>query len=183
MDGLAAEHYIHGIGSSLPLHISSLLARHGLVPDTFLHGILIPLYKTGKASHLASIYRPVTLSATLSNVLELRILHMCQQKQPHPAKFGFASDRGTDMAIALAHDVSERFNRRGSPVFTCSYCAFDHIPHSVIFTKLDGVLPDHVWRLIYRWYSSMYLNGSLGMRLRVERGSPHNGCLTWCIKN
>ena len=33
-------------------------------------------------------------------------------------QFGFATDRGTDMAIALAHDVSEHFNRRGSPVFT-----------------------------------------------------------------
>ena len=81
------------------------------------------------------------------------------------------------MGIALAHDVSEHFNRRGSPVFTCSLDAqgaFDHIPHSVIFSKLDGVLPDHIWRLLYRWYSSMYvtvrLNGSLGWRLRMERG-------------
>ena len=67
VDGLAAEHYIHGLGSSLPLHISSILTLcHGLVPDTFLHGVLIPLYKTGKAAHLASSYRPVTLSVTLS---------------------------------------------------------------------------------------------------------------------
>ena len=178
VDGLATEHYIHGLESPLPLHISSILTlclRHGLVPDTFLHGIIIPIYKTGKAAHLASSYRPVTLSVTLSKVLELHILHMCQQHQPHPAQFGFASDRGTD--IALAHDVSEHFSRRGSPVFTCSLDAqgaFDHIPHSVIFAKLDGVLPNHVWRLLYRWYSSMYvtvrLNGSLGRRLRVERG-------------
>ena len=141
VDGLAAEHYIHGLGSSLPLHISSILTlclRHGLVPDTFLHGVLIPLYKTGKAAQLASSYRPVTLSVTLSKVLELHILHMCQQHQPHPAQFGFATDRGTDMAIALAHDVSEHFNRRGSPVFICSLDAqgaFDHIPHSVIFSR------------------------------------------------
>ena len=81
------------------------------------------------------------------------------------------------MAIALANDVSEHFNGRGSPVFICSLDAqgaFDHIPHSVIFSKLDGVLPDHIWRLLYRWYSAMYvtvrLNGSLGRRLRVERG-------------
>ena len=109
VDGLAAEHYIHGLASSLPLHISSILTlclRHGLVPDTFLHGVLIPLYKTGKEAHLASSYRPVTLSVTLFIVLELHILHMCQQHQPHPAQFGFATDRGTDMAIALAHNGS-----------------------------------------------------------------------------
>ena len=81
------------------------------------------------------------------------------------------------MAITLAHDVSEYFNRRGSPVFTCSIDAqgaLDHIPPSVIFAKLDGVLPVHVWRLLYRWYGSMCvtvrLHGSLGRRLRVERG-------------
>ncbi len=35
VDGLAAEHYIHGLGSSLPLHISSILTLclgHGIVP-------------------------------------------------------------------------------------------------------------------------------------------------------
>ena len=150
---------------------------------------------TRESTHLASSYRPVTLSVTHSNVLELNILHMCQQHQPHPVQFGFAADLGTDMAIALAHDVSEHFNRRGSPVFTCSLdaqCAFDHIPHSMIFSKLDGELPDHVWRLLYRWYSSMYvtvrLNGSLGRRLRVERGvrqgsTPHHGFSTWCARN
>ena len=93
VDGLAAEHYIYGLGSSLPLHISSILTlclRHGLVPDTFLHGVLIPVYKTGKAAHLASSYRPVTLS----KVIELHILHMCQQHQSHPAQFGFATERG-----------------------------------------------------------------------------------------
>ena len=145
VDGLAAEHYTHGFGSSLLLHTISILTlclRHGLVPDTFLHAVLIPLYKTGKAAHLASSYRHVTLSVTLSRVLEQHILHMCQQHQPHPAQFGFATDRGTDMAIALAHDVSEHLNNsRGSPVFTCSLDAqgaFDHIrmiPHSVIFSK------------------------------------------------
>ena len=53
VDGLAAEHYIHGLESSLPLHISSVLTlclRHGLVPDTFLHGVLIPLYMQDRES-------------------------------------------------------------------------------------------------------------------------------------
>ena len=102
---------------------------------------------------------------------------MCQQHQPYPAQFSFASDRGTDMAVALAHGVSEYFSRRGSMVFTCSLDAqgaFDDIPHSVIFAKLYGVLPVHVWLLPYRWYSFMHLtaclHGSLCRRLRVERG-------------
>ena len=65
---------------------------------------------------------------------------MCQQHQPDPAQFVFASDRGTDKPIALAHDVSEYFSRRGFPVFTCSLDAqgaLDHIPDNVMFAKQD----------------------------------------------
>ena len=67
------------------------------------------------------------------------------------------------MAIAVAHDVSQYYNSRlsrGSSTFTCSLDAdgaFDHIPHSVIFGKLDGMMPDYMWRLLYRWYDSMYV--------------------------
>ena len=37
-DGLTMEHYVHAIGSSVPLHISSMFTlclQHGLVPETF----------------------------------------------------------------------------------------------------------------------------------------------------
>ena len=58
-DGLTAEHYVYAIGSSVSLHISSMLTvclQHGLVPETFLHGVLIPIYKTGKDSSKANSY-------------------------------------------------------------------------------------------------------------------------------
>ena len=45
-DGLTAEHYLYAIGSAVPIHISSMLSlclQHGLVPETFLHRILIPI--------------------------------------------------------------------------------------------------------------------------------------------
>ena len=193
-DGLTAEHYLYAIGSSVPLHISSMLTlclQHGLVPETFLHGILIPIYKTGKDSSKANSYRPVTLSVTLTKILEMYILETCSvHHQPHPVQFGFTSHRGMDMAIAIAHDVSQYYNSRGSSTFTCSLDAegaFDHIPHSVIFGKLDGMMPDHMWRLLYRWYDSMYvtvrLNGSLGRRLDVRRGVRQGSIISPWIFN
>ena len=79
-DGLTTEHYVYAIGRSVPLHISSMLTlclQHGLMPDTFLHGILIPIYKTGKDSSKANSYRPVTRSVTLTKILEMYILETC----------------------------------------------------------------------------------------------------------
>ena len=134
-DGLTAEHYVYAIGSSVPLHISSMLTlclQHGPVPETFLHGVLMPIYKTGKDSSKANSFRPVTLSVTLTKILEMYILETCSvHHQPHPAQFGFTSHRRTDMAIAVAHDVSQLYyNSRGSSTLTCSLDAegaFDHI--------------------------------------------------------
>ena len=81
-DGLTAEHYVYAIGNSGPL-------QHGLVPETFLHGVLIPIYKTGKDSSKANSYRPVTLSVTLTKILEMYMLETCSvHHQPHPAQFG-----------------------------------------------------------------------------------------------
>jgi len=184
-DGLTAEHYLYGLGSSLPLHLSTILTiclQHGAVPESFLHGILTPLYKTGKDPYQANSYRPVTVSVTFSKILEIYILDKSQHNAPHPAQFGYIDDRGTDMAIALAHDVAQYFTSNGSSIFTCSLDAegaFDHIPHSVLFAKMDGVVSDPVWRLLYRWYGSMFvsikLNGSLGRKLKVERGVRQGG--------
>ena len=64
------------------------------------------------------------------------------------------------MAISLAHDVMAYFNDRGSAVYTCSLDAegaFDAIPRVVIFGKLDGIVPDYAWRVMYAWYRQMYV--------------------------
>ena len=124
----------------MPLHISSMLTvclQHGLVPETFLHGVLIPIYKTGKDSSKANSYRPVTLSVTLTKILEMYILETFSvHHQPHPVQFGFTSHRKTEMAIAVSHDVSQYYNSRGSSTFTCSLDAegaFDHIYHTASY--------------------------------------------------
>ena len=86
------------------------------------------------------------------------------------------------MAFSLAHDVMAYFNDRGSAVYTCSLDdegAFDAIPHVVIFGKLDGIMPDYAWRVLYAWYRQMYvtirLHGALGQRLPGKRGTRQGG--------
>ena len=126
----------------------TLCLQHGLVPETFLRGVLIPIYKTGKDSSKANSYRPVTMSVTLTQILEMYILDTCSvHHQPHPAQFGFSLDADG---------------------------AFDHIPHSVIFGKLDGMMPDHKWRLLYRWYDSMYVT----VRLTRQTAGCEERCET-----
>ena len=70
--------------------------------------------------------------------------------------FGYMENRSCDMAIALTHDLIAQFNYNGSTVYSCSLDAagaFDCIPHAVIFNKLNGIVPDYLWRLFYKWYT------------------------------
>ena len=126
-----------------------------------LHGILIPIYKKGNDPQATNSYRPVTLSVVVkTTIVEIHILDVCQTHTPHPAQFEFVDGRGTDMAISLAHDVMAYFIDRGSAVYTCGLDAegaFDSIPHVVIFGKLDGIMPDYAWRVLYAWYRQMYV--------------------------
>ena len=57
--------------STHQFYVDSVL-QHGLVPERFLHGVLIPIYKTGKDSSKANSYRPVTLSVTLTRNVHSR---------------------------------------------------------------------------------------------------------------
>ena len=73
-DDISSEHYKYALDTSLPLHLSSILTlclRYGTIPETFLHGILIPIYKKGKDPEAASSYRPVNLSVVMTKMLNL----------------------------------------------------------------------------------------------------------------
>ena len=73
-DDISSEHDKYALDTNLPLHLSSILTlclRYGTIPETFLHGILIPIYKKGKDPEAASSYRPVTVSVVMTKILEL----------------------------------------------------------------------------------------------------------------
>ena len=55
------------------------------------------------------------------------------------------------MAASLANDVVNYCTERGSTVYTCSLDvegAFDAVPHSIVFKKAIGIIPDHCWRIM-----------------------------------
>ena len=58
--------------------------------------------------------------------------------------------------ISLLNDVMCYYNYRNSNMFLCSLDAekcFDSIWHDGLFFKLNNVLPDVEWRILYNWYS------------------------------
>jgi len=80
------------------------------------------------------------------------------------------------MAISVSRDVISYCVKKGSPIFASllfAEGAFDGIPHSVLFDKCIGILPDVCWQLLYFWYHKLTVqirwNNVLSDIIRVER--------------
>ena len=185
LDGITAEHLKYAANTKLPLYLSHILTlciEHGTVPNSFRHGVLIPILKKSTLNPSeAKNYRPITVSVTFSKLLELYTLEECSDHQFSPFQFGFISNRSTQMAASLAHDILEYGKSQGSPAFLCSLDAegaFDPIPFSILFDCAD-VLPNKCWRFMFNWYHNINIclkwRGKISPPIKVNTGIHQGG--------
>ena len=72
-------------------------------------------------------------------MVETFIMEECNGSSYSDYQFGIVEGRGTNAAIALAHDVISYCNYNNSHVFVCSLDvegAFDGLPHPILFMKV-----------------------------------------------
>ena len=85
----------------------------GIVPNSFSLGVIVPILKKPTLNpNSPDNYRPITLSSTLSKVLEVI---MTPADTVSKTQFGFCSGRGTSFACNLLSDVTQYFHNSGSP--------------------------------------------------------------------
>ena len=168
-DGITGEHLKTAMNSKLPLHLSNLLStcvRFGVIPDHFCHGLLIPILKKRTLDpSIPKSYRPITVSAIVSKILEQYIIDKCDEYRHNEAQFGLITNRSTSMASALAHNIGMYCLSKGSTIFYCSLDAegmYDALPHSVLLQKTMNIIPDNLWRLLHFWYSHKNVVRRLG---------------------
>lgn len=162
--------------------------RHCIVPHAFKVGVIVPILKKPMLNaNECSNYRPITLSSTFAKLAEKLVT---LDHSPCSTQFGFRENRGTDQAICTIHDVIKAMNSNGSPVFLCTLDAekcFDRIWHEGLFYKLDGLLPDHQWLFMRRWYLSLFATvrwkGQLSRQFRVTRGTRQGSLLSPALFN
>ena len=101
----------NAIGTSVTDQLSfmfSLCVKYGIVPASLGQGLLIPLLeKPSLDPSKPSNYRPVTISSTLSKLLEISI-HVLDSPRDYDhcdLQCGFVEGRSTVMAASLANDV------------------------------------------------------------------------------
>ena len=184
-DGISGEHLKHAVNTDLILHLCNIFTvcfRCGVVPINFTNGLLVPILKKPTLDpSLATNYRPVIMSNILSKIIELYIIDECNNVKFNDFQFGFVSGRGTNTAIALAHDTASYFNFKGSPLFMCALDAegaFDGIPHPILFKKAMNVLSDKSWKLLLNWYSNITVQikwNVTGNIIQICKGTRQGG--------
>jgi len=97
-------------------------------------------------------------------------------------QFGFVGGRNTSLALSLVTDVVAYANTNGSCVYACSLDAegaVDNIPHSILFQKTIGIIPDLCWRTLVMWYKSLNVvvkwNGHFSEPICVLKGTRQGG--------
>ena len=154
-----------------------------IVAASFERGVLVPLLKKPTLDpSLPKNYRPVTISSTLSKLLELYILELTSGCEMSGLQFGFLPGRSTGMAAALTQDVISYCNSRGSTVYACSLDAqgaFDAVPHKILFYKAMDVIPNHCWAMMVSWYRDKIVQvkwgNFLSNMIMIARGTRQGG--------
>ena len=193
-DGITTEHLRYAVKTNLPLYLSqlfSLCLQFGEVPDAFRSGILVPLLKKSNIDPtVPKNYRPITISAVLSKILEFYIIEKCAGYEYNQLQFGFVPGRSTAMATSLVHDVCEFSKASGSNVFMCSLdaeAAYDGIPHPVLFDSASNILPDVCWKILYNWYTCLSVRvkwqNTMGKQIKVVKGLRQGGLTSPLLYN
>ena len=115
--------------------------RHGHLPKSVQDCVIVPVSKSGKDPSCSQNYHPITLTSTLSKVIEHNILQKYGNllRSDH-LQFGFKSGSSTTQCTALMKMVISRYINNGSKVLGCFLDvskAFDRVDHGLLFQKLE----------------------------------------------
>jgi len=138
--GLQAQHFIHGTLKLFELLCLcfNLFQIHGIVPNEFQFGTLIPLIKdrNGRRDALDN-HRGIVLGSLGSKLFELGLLLLYgDYLHSGDHQFGFKSRSGTTDALYVFRECVNHFTGNGSNVFSCfidSSKAFDKVVHCGLY--------------------------------------------------
>ena len=139
------------------------MLRHAYVPESFCHGIIVPLLKSkhGDSTQI-DMYRGITLSPVLSKLYESVLLGMYETfLDSDSLQFGFKRNSSCNHALFTLHESVKYYTKYGAKVFGAfldASKAFDKVLHYGLLKKLlDNKVPVHLVLVLQKLVLSFML--------------------------
>ena len=143
-------------------HLFNLSVKHAEMPAIWKKAVIIPVPKPGKPAGVSTSYRPISLLAPASKILERCLLpHFTEALKFAPAQHGFRPAHSTSTALLpLVDRIAGGFNQRKPPLRTATVAidiskAFERVDHTLL---LDAIASTNLHPNLVRW-SAAYLRG------------------------
>jgi hypothetical protein len=135
----------------------SLIFSHGYVPSKMNISYVTPIPKGKKVSNNPADYRPISVSTSFANVFETLLLNNIDiMSMISKNQFGYKHRCSCKHAYFTVNETIEYYRTNGSQVYLASLDAqkaFDKLWRIGLFHKLNGKIPDILWRIIFDYYS------------------------------
>jgi len=192
-DGIHMEAFRYG-GKRLCIMLCLLFnacMKFGYIPSQLINAVIVPLVKckTGDLSD-ADNYRAITMSNSISKILELLLLEIVENSDDIDAyQFGFQKGVSTALCTHVFKSTVDYYRRNGSHVFCCFIDfkkAFDRVDYWLLFTKLidsnKTKLCYAAARLLAYWYSHQQVfirwQGNCSQSFFIGRGVRQGGLMS-----
>ena len=193
-DGICTEHIFFGSCPELLNLLAQLLTlcmNTGAVPLAFTASTIVPLLKKGMDPDDLDSYRPLSLTTTVSKLLELLLLdELLITFKPEDLQFGFVKHRNSEHASLLATETIQWHLSRKTPTFAANLDArkcFDKIWHDGLFARLVDLLSPSSWLLLVHWYGRLtgrvMFNEILSQSVKIRRGTRQGAILSPTLAN
>ena len=174
-DGILNEYIKHSYKQLMPLYVSLFIKilQEGQIPEDWLLGLIVPLYKNKGDAKDSNNYRGITLLSCVgklfTSVLNSRLYDFCESNNIlKELQAGFRSGYSTNDHIFLLQGIVELFINRKKKLFTAfiDYAkAFDTVSREALWHKLltcgiNGKILDVIRSLFTNIKSCVYMNGT-----------------------
>jgi ribonuclease HI len=152
--------------------------NQGIVPKKWKHSIVLPLLKAGKDPSQISSYRPISLTSSLSKLLEKIITNrlewfLNQNQILSPNQTGFRKNRSTlDQIIRLQDEINKFIQNKGHTLglFLDFEKAFDLLWHSGLLSKLRKI---GLYGNIFNWIKDFITGRTIQVKIGQELSSSY----------
>lgn len=130
----------------LPVYVKlfNCVLETGIIPVSWLNGVIIPIYKNNGDSKTASNYRPITILSCLgkffTSILNLRLIKFLNEHDIlQQSQAGFRKGYSCQDHIFTLHSLIDILRQKKKKLF-CAFidfsAAFDKVHRSSLWTKL-----------------------------------------------